>query len=227
MDKTRIPRWIGAVGFLTLSTVILGAAVMAPKAGRQVSPPYTVMVALEMQSPFVADGRMSFADLAFSATFTNVTFVYDPKGVPSFCSVKADEGKLFLTRHEFNDVEGGAERHKPWVKKPWPMKFPASLAMSRAEIVKYIPKEGDAIPLVPLGVPGTATLFFTAKFGLLDLMWYSELGSNALSDTFLEFDAPWPKLIDGKPVTLKIPYAGSDPEEKGTWWIEFIPPQKK
>jgi len=215
MKKTLVDRWIGAVTIVGILAGLAMAAPSTPKTARRISPLYTVMVALEMRSPFVGDGRMSFADLAFSATFKNVTFIYDPAAALSFCSVEAD------------DVQEGDDRHRPWVKKAWPMEFPALLTMSRAELVKYAPKDKDAIPLVPLVVPKTATLFFTAKFGLLDLMWYSKLGSNALSDTFLEFDAPWPDLLDGKPVTIKIPYEGSDPEEKGTWWIEFIPPKKK
>ncbi len=210
--------------------ILLGLSPATPqtkKVLRRVSPAYTVMVSLQTNAPFVGDGRMTFADLAFSATFRDVVFVYDPEGMLGFCSVEAREGKLFLTRHEFNDVQEGDDRHRPWVKKEWPMEFSASLTMSRAEIAKYLPKDKEDLPIVPLGPPEQAALHFCAKFGMLDLMWYSTLGSNALSDTHLEFDAPWQKLLEGKPVTLKIPYETTDPEEKGEWWIEFLPPKKK
>ena len=50
---------------------------MAAAAEVQSSPPYTIMVALSYESPFVDDGRSSFAEFAFSVTFRNVRFHYD------------------------------------------------------------------------------------------------------------------------------------------------------
>lgn len=193
------------------------------KPARRVSPPYTVMVSLQAASPFVADGRMSIADLAFSATFKDVVFTYDhPRGV--FLTEKHD-GKLLLTRHEFNDVAGPDDRHKPWVKKPWPMEFPASLVEGWIEREEEPPKDPYNIPLVPL-VPDKVRLGFYARFGLLDLEWFSKLGSCVLSNMLYEFEAPlWP-LIEGKPVTLKFDYEGDYPEDTGQWWIEFIPQKK-
>ena len=204
----------------------LSASSLAQKKPGRTSPAFTIMVALQTSSPFVGDGRMTFADFAFSATFEDVLFIYDPAGVLGFCSVKADKGKLFLTRREFNDVQEGDDRHKAWVEKEWPKEFPASLGMDPAEIIRNVPRSKDDMPLVPLVPPEEASLRFKAEFGLVDLLWFSKLGSNALSDMSLDFKVPWLRLLDGKPVTLKLPYKGDDPEEKGEWWIEFIPKKK-
>jgi len=198
----------------------------AKKPARHVSPPYTVMVALEMSSSFVPDGRMSFADLAFSATFKDVVFVIDLGAGEQYAFFEKHDGKLFLTRVEFNDVAGPDERHRPWVEKPWPKEFSASLVegwIERDEDEGQV--DADGIPLVPL-VPETIKLGFYARFGLLDLEWFSKLGSNVLSNMLFEFEVPWRQLVDGKPVSLKIPFEPDYPEDKGMWWIEFIPQKK-
>jgi hypothetical protein len=195
----------------------------AEQPARRVSLPYSVMVALEARSPFVADGRMSIADLVFSATFKEVVFFYDRDQGPGFMG--DHNGKLFLTRHEFNDVEGGCDRHKPWVKKAWPLEFAASLVNGWIEREDEPAASDDGIPLVPL-VPGTVKIGFYARFGLLDLEWFSELGSCVLSNMLYEFEAPWAPLLDGKPLTLKFPYQGDYAEDTGTWWIEFVPVRK-
>jgi hypothetical protein len=220
------------VRIFILLTALLGARAgtlpgepQAKKQGVRSSPPYTVLVSLQARSPFVADGRMSIADLAFSATFKDVVFYYE-RGKGPGVSEKYD-GKLFLTQHEFNDVDDSGDRHRPWVKKEWPVEFPASLVggwVEREEEPETDP-EVDDIPLVPL-VPGTIKLGFHARFGLLDLEWFSKLGSCVLSNMLFEFEVPWPPLLDGKPHTLKLPYEGDYPEDTGTWWIEFIPKKR-
>jgi hypothetical protein len=201
---------------------LLPASILADKTTERKSPPFTVVVALETTSPFVGDGRMTFADFAFSATFKDVVFVFNPAEAFDFSFVEAEEGKLFLTRHEFNDVQEGDDRHRPWVKKQWPKEFPASLNVAD-QVIESAPADEDGLAIVPLVPPEKIKLRFHAEFGLLDLMWFSKLGSNALSDMLFEFEVPWLKLLDGKPLTLKLPYEGADPEEKGEWWIEFIP----
>jgi hypothetical protein len=213
--------FLGASAGLTPTPAYAGKEI-----GRQ-SPTYTVMVALEVRSPFVGDGRMTFANLAFSATFRDMVFVFDPRATLAVCSVEGRSGTLALTRREFNDVQEGDDRHRPWVKKEWPKEFAASLGPAPSELLKYAATGKDDLALVPLAPPPKVKLRFRAEFGLLDLQWYSKLGSSALSDMYLEFDAPWLQLLDGKPATLKVPYEGSDPEEKGEWWIEFIPKRTK
>ncbi len=192
---------------------------------RKISPPYTVMVALQATSPFVADGRMSIADLAFSATFKNVVVIVD-RAQGAFLS-RDYSAKVLLTRHEFNDVDSGDDRHRPWVKKPWPMEFPASLASGWVEKddgkEAEIDEDVDDIPLAKLAIPKTIQLGFYARFGLLDLEWISKLGTCVLSSMRFEFELEWRPLLDGKPVTLKLPYEGVFEEDQGTWWIEFIP----
>ncbi len=214
-------------GVLIALVTLAGSLSAAPQAGRKgprTSPPYTVMVALQVTSPYVADGRMSFADLAFSATFTGVVFYLGEEG-PGV--VENHGGKLHLTRHAFNDVYDGDSRHKPWVKKEWPMEFGASLLDGWTERDEEEGEEtdGDDIPLVPL-VRDKVRMGFHARFGLLDLEWFSKLGSNVLSSMLFEFEVPWKPLFAGQPVTLKLPYEDGDPEDKGEWWIEFIPAKK-
>lgn len=203
----------------------LPEAPQAKKAGRRTSPPYTVMVSLQANSPFVADGRMSIADLAFSATFRNVVFYYERSTGPGV--YEKHNGKLLLTRHEFNDVDDCGDRHKPWLKKEWPMEFPASLVQGWTEKEEEPETDPDVAEtiIVPL-VPGTIKMGFYARFGLLDLEWFSKLGSCVLSNMLFEFEVPWAPLLDGKPHTLRLPYEGDDPEDTGTWWIEFIPEKK-
>jgi hypothetical protein len=221
-------------GNFLLAGALLGAIIglmpmtaHAEKVLERKSPPYTVMVALEVTSPFVGDGRMNFANLAFSTTFKDLIFVFDPGAILGFCSVEGEEGKILLTRHEFNDVQEGDDRHRPWVKKEWPMEFPASLSTAPDEMIENTPTSDDGLPLVPLAPPSMVKLRFHAEFGLLDLKWYSKLGSNVLSDMSFDFDVPWPQLLEGKPLTLKLPYQADYAEEKGEWWIEFIPKGKK
>jgi hypothetical protein len=205
---------------------LLPASVLVQKKAERSSPPYTVVVALETTSPFVGDGRMTFADFAFSTTFKDVVFVFDPADQLEFCSVEAEEGKLFLTRHEFNDVQEGDDRHRPWVKKEWPKEFPASLSVSPEEVFENAPADKDGLTPVPLVPPKKVKLRFRAEFGLVDLSWFSKLGSNALSEMSFDFDVPWLELLGGKALTLKLPYESTEPEEKGEWWIEFIPKKK-
>ena len=218
---------IACLAVLLAATLgMLGAT--GPQQGpvRKISPPYTVMVALQATSPFVADGRMSIADLAFSATFKNVVVVVD-RAQGAFLS-QHYSGKVLLTRHEFNDVDSGDDRHRPWVKKPWPMEFPASLVSGwlekeDEEEEAEIDEDVDDMPLAKLTIPKTIHLGFYARFGLLDLEWISKLGTCVLSNMLFEFEQEWRPLLDGKPVTLKLPYEGDYEGDQGTWWIEFIP----
>ena len=218
-------------GFVSVGLLFGVWADLRPESGqskkpaRRISPPYTVMVALEMNSPYVPDGRMTFADLAFSATFKDVVFISDPAGGAGL--IENHGGRLFLTRHTFNDVYDGDERHKPWVEKPWPTEFPASLlsGWSEREDEDEIVDPED-IPIVPL-VKETVKIGFYARFGLIEHQWISKLGSNVLSNMLFEFQAPLIPLLEGKPLTLKCPYEGVDPEDRGQWWIEFIPAERK
>jgi hypothetical protein len=193
------------------------------KSARRTSPPYTVMVALEMSSPYVPDGRMTFADLAFSATFKDVVVFNDPAHGSGI--IEDHGGRLFLTRYEFNDVYDGDERHKPWVEKPWPTEFSASLLSGWSEKEEDEILDSEGIPIVPL-IKETVKIGFYARFGLIEHQWISKLGSNVLSNMLFEFQAPLNPLLEGKPLTLKFPYEG-DPEDHGQWWVEFIPAERQ
>lgn len=222
--NSRIVRLVLPAGMVLAALAALWPATLPQKkTPDRPTQTYTVMISLQARSPFVPDGRMSIADLAFSATFKDVVLIFGTSLPESYIFDEQHDGKLFLTSHAFNDVEGGCERHKPWIKNPWPMEFQASLISGWIEKDR---EDGDAgkdlDELVPL-VPEKIKFGFCAHFGLLDLMWYSELGSCALSSMKYDFEVPRELLIKGEPVSLKLPYAGDFPEDQGTWWIEFIP----
>ncbi len=212
---------------LGAATIVAFSAAVAQTRPPSESSPYNVMVALDMSSPYVPDGRMSFAALAFSATFKNVVFRWNPRTGPL---VDAPTGRLWLTAREFNEVNDDGDRHRPWVTKPWPKEFEAGLVLADDPVVPLrrpgrTPADDGDIPLVPL-VPGSVRLRFMAHFGLTDLQWYSKIGSNALSSMEAEFEVPWQSLMNSRPITVKVPFEG-DPEEKGTWWIELLPQPKR
>jgi hypothetical protein len=94
------------------------------------------------------------------------------------------------------------------------------------EIVPKEPVNEDNLPLPTVVPPAKVKLRFRAEFGLVDHLWHSKLGSAALSEMFFEFDVPWRTLLDGKPLTLKLPYDAADAYEKGGSWVEFILPKK-
>ena len=225
--NSRIVRLVILAGMvLSALAVLLPASAPEKKTPVRPSQAYTIVISLQAASPFVPDGRMSIADLAFSATFKDVVLIFGTSLPESYIFDEQHDGKVFLTRHEFNDVEGGIERHAPWVKKPWPTEFRASL------IAGWIEKdeedadaEKDLDELVPL-VPEKIKFGFCAHFGLLDLEWFSKLGSCVLSSMKYDFEVPRELLIKGEPVSLKLPYEGDYPEDQGTWWIEFIPKKK-
>jgi len=224
--NSRIVRLVILAGMVLSAPAVLRPA-SAPEKKTPVRPSqtYTIVISLQAASPFVPDGRMSIADLAFSATFKDVVLIFGTGLPESFFFDEHNDGKLFLTRHEFNDVDDGScGRHKPWVNKPWPVEFLASLIPGWIE-EHDSDEETDMNEVVPL-VPDKIKFGFAAHFGLLDLEWISKLGSCVLSSMKYDFEAPREALLKGEPVSLKLPYEGDDPEDKGTWWIEFIPKKK-
>jgi len=227
----RTRRQLVFAAFVVIVSIGLWAAASQenePKKKR--SPAYTITVALQVKSPFVADGRMTFADFAFRATFGNVVFVLDPYEGAGL--MKQSDGRLLLTRHVFNDVDMGGGRHQPWVEKPWPKEFPASLVegwVEREEEEDYEADEEGSDEWEDnfdetRYLPKTIGLGFQARFGQLE--WFSKPGSRMLMDMRFEFAVAWKPLFVGKPVSLKLPYEGDYPEDKGEWRIEFIPQKK-
>ena len=200
-------------------------ALMTPAASEEVvsSPPYTVLVMLSYESPFVDDGRSSFAEFAFSVTFKDVRFHFDnqrPLPMLAF-SIDGAEGKGTLTRHALNKVETGGKVVMPKVTKEPAKEFEAWLGITQGPWRK---EWGKADPAILSPMP----LQFRTSWGMDMMRWDYEVGHSYLEEVGLEtFLVDWDKLRIGLPVTLEFPYKGSDPEDKGSWWIEFMPQKKK
>jgi len=89
--KTRITKHLAIAGVIMgIFVGLLPASIIDGKVAVRKSPPYTVVVALETTSPFVGDGRMTFAEFAFSATFKDVLFVFNPAEVFDFYSLELE-----------------------------------------------------------------------------------------------------------------------------------------
>ncbi len=210
---------LGAIVFCSLQLVGL---VQKPKAAR--SPVYTVLVNLRFSSPFVPDGRMSLASLAFSVTFDPVVFEFNPEDNflmdSQYCYVDTEEGQGVVSECSPNDVEPESPRHKAKLMTKIPLNFTAELNVKSEEL-----GEGE-LPLVPLSPPEKINLKFRTTFGRNKIKWIAPEGSCLLEEQELVFPVPWTKLIKGENVSVTIPYRGSFEEDKGTWWIEFIPHKK-
>lgn len=183
------------------------------------SPSYTVTIEFSGQSPFVPDGRMSLAELAFQAVFSPLTFEFDADEDPLLgrSQVKAGKGKGTLSRLALNDVQKGEIRQAPVFITARPGEFAAGLA------VESEPTEEDEAASRSKAPPEKVRLSFWTEFGPAPVKWGSPLGSAELGDFRLVFEVPFRRLIEGRPHTITLPYEGRFPEDKGTWQIEFIP----
>ncbi len=208
----------------TMTTVLTatGWTAAAPTRPRaQSSPPYTVLVNLRFSSPFVADGRMSIAEFAASVTFEDVVFRYDPEDAMLFdtlyCDVEAEEGRGTVSECTLNDVEPESPRHRAHFLKPPPREFAARLAVRSQEL------ESEGLPIVALEAPRRVELHFRTLFGRNRIVWGASEGSAELAEQELIFEVPWHKLLAGEQVSVTAPYQGAFPEDRGSWWVEFLP----
>jgi len=190
-----------------------------PKKPVRPSPPYTVSMEFSVQSPFVPDGRMSLAELAFQAVFSPLTFEFDADEDPLLgrSQVKAEKGKGTLSRLVLNDVQKGEIRQAPVFITARPGGFAAGLA------VESEPTEEDEAASKSKVPPEKIRLGFWTEFGAAPVKWGSSFGSAELGDFRLVFEVPFRRLIEGRRHTITLPYEGQFPEDKGTWRIEFIP----
>ncbi len=207
---------------MVVASTVTGGTLASPTRPRaQSSPPYTVLVNLRFSSPFVADGRMSIAEFAASVTFEDVVFRYDPEDAMLFdtlyCDVEAEEGRGTVSECTLNDVEPESPRHRAHFLKPPPKEFAALLAVRSQEL------ESEGLPIVAPEVPGRVELRFRTQFGRNRIVWGASEGSAELADLELIFEVPWRKLLSGEAVSVTAPYQGAFPEDRGNWWVEFLP----
>ncbi len=192
---------------------------------------YTATIDLDLSSPYIPDGRMSIAKLQMHVDFDEIFIESGSKNPIPYVSgdIDASEGRGTFTKFELNDVwtHGDAltdREHPKWIKKP-PESFGAMLTMATdVEFLRQIAQFGKTKQKV--SPPAKARLVFFTQMGMMPITWGASEGSSGLEDFRLEFDVPWQDLLDGKPVTIKLPYEEEDPDVKGTWTISFIPGSK-
>jgi hypothetical protein len=194
-----------------------------PKKAVRSSPPYTVSLEFSAQSPFVPDGRMSLAELAFKVVFSPVVFEFDPEEDPLLgrSQVNTEKGKGTFSRVVLNDVQKGDKRQSPAFLTARPRDFAAGLA------VESEPTEEAEASSRSKNPPEKVRLSFWTELGTPPVKWGSPLGLAELSDFRLVFEVPFRRLLEGRPQTTVLPYEGRFPEDRGTWRINFIPGAKK
>ena len=207
--------------FAALAALLLPGAAQAGE--ENISPPYTVVVMMEYQSPYVADGRSSFADFGITATFRNVRVSYlgDQPLFQMAFQVQGSDGKGVLSRWALNKVETGGKVVEPKVIKVPQQDFAAVLGVTPGPFREEWGKADKSI-LSPL------PLQFRTDWGMDMMKWDYDVGDSYLEEEGLEvFWVDWVDLKDGRPFSITLPYKGAYPEDKGNWLIEFMPQKKK
>jgi hypothetical protein len=190
----------------------------------EISPPYTVTVRLQVQSPFIPDGRHSLTEISFKAIFPSVTFEFDPEEDPLLgrCQVNSEKGKGSFSRIALNDVQKGEERLSPRFLSARPREFSAGLA------IESEPMAEDEAAARSGTAPEKVRLNFWTEWEASPIRWGSKYGTEGLPDFKFVFEVPFRELIQGKPFSVTLPYEGRYPEDKGIWTIDFRPsPRKK
>jgi hypothetical protein len=188
------------------------------------SPPYSVTVRLQVESPFVPDGRHSLAEISFKVLFSSVTFEFDPDEDPLLgrCQVNSEKGKGIFSKLALNDIQKGEELLSPSFLSARPREFSAGLA------IESEPMAEDEAAARSRTAPGKVRLSFWTEWEATPIKWGSEFGSASLPDLRTVFEVPFRDLLQGKPYSITFPYEGRYPEDKGTWKIEILPaPRKK
>ncbi len=191
---------------------------------------YDVSVGFNMTSPFVADGRMTLANLDFVVRFEGVRFQFFPEGNPlgGCCGVRARDGRGVITRIKPNDVQTELDERPetPRFTKGPPSEFTGALqagmnVQGLRERSQGKPRQKAERP------PETAPLVFQASFRP-PIEWAAKVGSANFPSVRLEADVPWRTLIAGKPVSLQLPCKEACGEDaSGTWTLTFTPQPRR
>ncbi len=187
---------------------------------------YQVTVDLDLASSFVPDGSMSIAKLKMHVDFDRVVIEPGNRATPVSLlgDIDADEGRGRFLTFELNKAwtEGDNFEQPKFIKKP-PESFGATLTLHLEEDelnrILQQDKKGTSIP------PDKMKLSFFTDMDHQEIEWGCSTGSAAAGfyEFQVKFDVPWSDLLAGKPATVKVPYATEDPNEKGTWTIQFKP----
>ena len=210
-------------GVMTRKDIANPASNTKKKRPARTSPDYEMHISLDMNSPFVADGRHSLADLSFKVLLSPVTFEFDPEEDPLLgrCQVNSGNGKGIFSRLVLNDVQVGEERLPAAFLTARPREFSAGLA------IESEPMAADEEAADSMTTPAAVRLSFWTEFGQAPITWGSKAGSASLSDLRLTFEVPFRELIQGRPFSVKLPFEGRYPEDKGTWLIDIRPARPK
>lgn len=201
----------------------------------EISPYYSIYVRLHVQSPFIPDGRSSFADFDMDAailkvqlTYTNDLNAQPGAGYtitqPGFLSGWQVGGEGNLSSYRLNLVDDGSGP-KPARITEGPKPFEVTLSLAGAVLGPNasIPPEPLVPPEDPLDRGSQVPLLFSTSFGLDTLRWEYPGGSSYLENERTIVLIPWRRLMQGKDFTVEIPYEGCFEEDSGTWEFRFIP----
>jgi len=200
------------------------------------SPPYAVYVRLAYTSPFVADGRSTFAVFDMEAVFRKVQFTRSavPAAAPggnfsvtqsvSGGSGSQIQGKGSLSDYRLNLVDDGTGPKPPRVTEgPKPFEVTLTLAGAVLGPQSALPTGPVGEPKDPLDKGEQVPLVFETSFGLHTLRWEYQNGQAYLENERLIFLVPWNRLKAGKDFIFKTPYKGCFEEDEGTWEFRFVP----
>ena len=198
------------------------------------SPDYAVYVRLAYTSPFVPDGRSTFAAFEMESVFRKVVFIRTPSPVTGspdsnfYISVvgrkalgRVVRGKGEISNFTLNLVDDGCGAKSAQVTEG-PNPFEVTLGIFEGSIGD-IPVEPEENPNDPLDRGDRMRLAFRTSFGLHTLRWDYPRGHSYLGDEAVGLQLSWKYLMAGHDFKFELPYQGVDPEEKGTWEFRFVP----
>jgi len=200
------------------------------------SPSYAVYVRLAYTSPFVPDGRSSFAVFDMDAAFRKVQFTRSatlaagPGGNFSLAQPDSDgpgsqvHGKGSFSDFRLNLVDDGTGP-KPARITEGPKPFDVTLTLAGA-----ILGPGADLAIGPVGKPKSpldqgeqVPLVFETSFGLHTLRWEYPSGHAYLENERLILLVPWNRLVAGRDFAIEVQYEGAFDEDNGTWEFRFVP----
>jgi hypothetical protein len=229
----------GALKVVLAASLFLSAFFAHPAQGSvriEFAPPYAVYVRLAYTSPFVPDGRSTFAVFDMEAVFRKVQFTRSaaPAAVPggNFSVAQPGSqgpgsqagGKGSLSAFRLNLVDDGTGPKPPRITEgPKPFEVALTLAGAALGPIGALPVEPREKPKDPLDQGEQVPLVFETSFGLHTLCWEYSNGHAYLENERVILQFPWKRLMAGRDFTVEIPYEGCFYEVEGTWEFRFVP----
>jgi hypothetical protein len=228
---------LAPVVFAFVSVFLVLPGLPASSAVRiEYSPAYAVYVRLAYTSPFVPDGRSTFAVFDLEAVFRKVQFTRSavPAASPGGNFSVAQPGSAGpgskvhgqgnLSGFRLNLVDDGTGPKLPRITEG-PKPFDVALALAGAILgPEWNLAQGPiGEPKDPEDAGEQVPLVFETFFGLHTLRWEYQNGHAYLENERLIFLIPWNRLMAGRDFTFKTPYKGCFEEDDGTWEFRFVP----